>query len=75
MRRTTRTGLALMALAVSAAGAARPARAGTFYTLTDLGTLGGAPGDSSGQAVPQGADRSQGASKTTTPPTPRVGWS
>jgi probable HAF family extracellular repeat protein len=41
MRRTTTTGLALMALAVSAAGAARPARAGSLYTLTDLGTLPG----------------------------------
>jgi probable HAF family extracellular repeat protein len=39
MRRTTRTRLALMALAVFAAGAARPVRAGRFYTLTDLGTL------------------------------------
>jgi probable HAF family extracellular repeat protein len=36
------TGLALMALAVSAAGEARPAKAGTAYTLKDLGTLGGA---------------------------------
>jgi probable HAF family extracellular repeat protein len=41
MRRTTMTRLALMALAVSAAGVARPARAGTAYILTDLGTLGG----------------------------------
>jgi hypothetical protein len=30
-----------MALAVSAAGAARPAWAGHLYHLTDLGTLGG----------------------------------
>src|SRR5262245_51002315 len=41
MRRTKLTGLALMALAVSAAGVARPARAGILYTLKDLGTLGG----------------------------------
>jgi probable HAF family extracellular repeat protein len=44
------TGLALMALAVSAAGAGRPARAGIAYNLTILGTL---PGNSynSGVAV------------------------
>ncbi len=41
MRRTIMTGLALMALIVSAAGVARPARAEILYTLTDLGTLGG----------------------------------
>ena len=41
MRRMTMAGLALTALAVTAAGAARPARAGFEYTLTDLGTLGG----------------------------------
>jgi probable HAF family extracellular repeat protein len=35
-----RTGLALMVLTVSAAGMARPARAGTTYILKDLGTLG-----------------------------------
>ena len=40
MRRTTITGLALMALAVSAAGTA-PVRAEFLYTLKDLGTLGG----------------------------------
>jgi hypothetical protein len=42
MRRTEMTGLALLALAVSAAGHARP-RAGIAYTLKDLGTLGLAP--------------------------------
>ena len=42
MRRTTIARLTLMALAVSAAGAARPARARDPYTLKDLGTLGGA---------------------------------
>jgi hypothetical protein len=36
MRRVTMTGLALLALAVSAAGLARPARAATAYTLTIL---------------------------------------
>jgi probable HAF family extracellular repeat protein len=42
MRRTTMIRLALMALAVSAAGVARPARAGGYpYILTDLGTLPG----------------------------------
>jgi probable HAF family extracellular repeat protein len=41
MRRTMTTGLALMALAVSAAGVARPAKAEILYTLTDLGTLPG----------------------------------
>jgi probable HAF family extracellular repeat protein len=49
MRRTTIARLALLALTVSAAGVARPARAGTAYFLTDLGTLGGAT--SLGQAV------------------------
>jgi probable HAF family extracellular repeat protein len=42
------TGLALMAPAVSAAGVARPARAGTAYILTDLGTL---PGGTGGQGL------------------------
>jgi probable HAF family extracellular repeat protein len=41
MRRTAMTKLALMALAVSAAGAARPARAEILYSRKDLGTLGG----------------------------------
>jgi probable HAF family extracellular repeat protein len=41
MRRTTMTGLALMALAVSAAEVDRPARAEILYTLKDLGTLPG----------------------------------
>jgi probable HAF family extracellular repeat protein len=41
MRRTTITALALLALAVSVAGVARPARADIVYTLKDLGTLGG----------------------------------
>src|SRR5262245_57546933 len=41
MRRTTMTGLALMALAVSAADWGRPAKAEILYTLKDLGTLGG----------------------------------
>jgi probable HAF family extracellular repeat protein len=36
-----RTGLALMALAMSAGGVARPARADTVYILKDLGTLPG----------------------------------
>jgi probable HAF family extracellular repeat protein len=49
MCRTMMTGLALMTLAVSPAGVARPARAGIDYTLRDLGTLGGL--DSFGQAV------------------------
>ena len=47
MRRTMMTGLALLALAVSATGVARPARAGIPYTLTDLGTF---PGGTSSQA-------------------------
>ena len=49
MRRTTITALALLALAVSVAGVARPARADIVYTLKDLGTLGGAV--SQGQGV------------------------
>jgi probable HAF family extracellular repeat protein len=49
MRRTAITRLALMALAESAAGVARPARAEILYTLKDLGTLGGTI--SSGGAV------------------------
>jgi probable HAF family extracellular repeat protein len=49
MRRTVIARLALLALAVSAAGAARPARAGGLYILKDLGTLGGT--NSYGQAV------------------------
>jgi hypothetical protein len=44
------TGLALLALSLSAAGAARPARAGSFYTLKDLGTLPGGT-NSSGWVV------------------------
>jgi probable HAF family extracellular repeat protein len=35
------TGLALMALALSAVGVARQVRAEVLYTLKDLGTLGG----------------------------------
>jgi probable HAF family extracellular repeat protein len=35
------TGLALLALAVAAAGVPRPARAEILYILKDLGTLGG----------------------------------
>jgi probable HAF family extracellular repeat protein len=49
MHRTTMTGLALMTLAMSAAGVARPARAEILYTLKDLGTLGGT--ESAGLAV------------------------
>jgi probable HAF family extracellular repeat protein len=49
MRRTTITALALLSLAVSVAGVARPARADIVYTLKDLGTLGGAI--SQGQGV------------------------
>jgi probable HAF family extracellular repeat protein len=45
------TGLALLALAVSAAGMARPARAEILYTLKDLGTLPGFDSLSIGQAV------------------------
>jgi len=41
MRRTTITALALLALAMSVAGVARPARAEILYTLKDLGTLPG----------------------------------
>ena len=41
MRRMMRTGLALMALAGSPLGVARPARAEILYFLKDLGTLPG----------------------------------
>jgi probable HAF family extracellular repeat protein len=57
MRRTAIAKLAVMALAVSAASAARPAGAETLYTLTDLGTLPGGPSslglavDESGQVA------------------------
>jgi probable HAF family extracellular repeat protein len=52
MCRTAIAKLALLALAVSAAGATRPARAEILYTLKDLGTLPGAePPYSQGFAV------------------------
>ena len=62
MRRTTITRLALMALAVSTAGAARPARAETLYTLTILGNLPG--GTSSGGSAVNNSGQVAGAADT-----------
>jgi hypothetical protein len=51
MRRTAMNGLALMVLAFSAAGVARPARAGITYTLKDLGPVSVRGANASGQVV------------------------
>ena len=54
MRRTTMTGLVLMALAVSAAGVACPARADAVYTLKDLGSVIANAVNDSGQVAGAG---------------------
>jgi hypothetical protein len=51
MRRTMRTGLAVLALTVFASGVARPARAGMTYTLKDLGPVSVRGANASGQVV------------------------